>query len=114
MKTQTPQIRTIDLGFDQLMVFEGGQGERVRVLFGATWLTQEDEAGDAILRPGTELALHGGRTLIEALEPARVQILRAPAPAGQTLAVMSRALWRRVRRSVTRLQLGPVAAEPVL
>ena len=39
----TSHIRTIDLGDEQLMVFEGGPGERVRVLCGAAWLTQEGE-----------------------------------------------------------------------
>ena len=108
MKAVTPDIRTIDLGYDQLMVFDGGRGERVRVLFGATWLTQEGEPADAVLNPGAELVLHDGRTLIEALEPTRVQILSGPVPASSQL----RAVARRVRRWVTRLQLGPVAPEP--
>jgi hypothetical protein len=108
MKTTPSHIRTIDLGYEQLMVFEGGPGERVRMLFGATWLTQEGEAGDAVLRRGAELPLRGGRTLIEALEPARLQILgqRRPASAWQRL-------LRHVKRAVTRLQLGPVQPEPV-
>ena len=57
----------------------GGPGDRVRVLFGATWLTQEGEPGDAVLRAGSELPLSGGRTLVEALEPARLQVLGEPA-----------------------------------
>jgi hypothetical protein len=28
--------------------------KRVRVLYGATWLTQEGDAGDAVLRPGQD------------------------------------------------------------
>ena len=28
------------------MIFDDGRGERVRVLYGATWLTQEGEPGD--------------------------------------------------------------------
>jgi len=103
-----PHIRTIDLGYEQMMVFDGGRGERVRVLFGATWLTQEGEPVDAVLNPGAELVLHDGRTLIQALEPARVQILSGPEH-GRSLA---RALLRRVRRWVSRLQLGPVRPEP--
>jgi hypothetical protein len=108
MKPATPHIRTIDLGYEQMMVFDGGRGERVRMLFGATWLTQEGEASDAVLRPGSELALHDGRALIQALEPARLQILSDPEH-GRSVA---RALLRRVRRWVSRLQLGPVVPEP--
>ncbi len=108
--TITPRIRTIDLGFEQMMVFDGGRGERVRVLVGATWLTQEGEAADALLEPGAELALHhDGRALIQALQPARVQILGEPGPARS----LARALLRRARRWVVRLQLGPVAPGPV-
>jgi hypothetical protein len=112
MTPVTQDIRTIDLGYDQLMVLDGGRGERVRVLFGATWLTQEDEAGDAILHAGSELALQGGRTLIEALEPTRVQIVRA-AGSSRSPAQRLQALWGRAQRQVTRLQLGPVSPEPV-
>lgn len=108
MKAATPRIRTIDLGYEQMMIFDDGRGEHVRVLFGATWLTQEGDRGDAILRPGEERALCDGRSLIEALEPARVQILSEPA-CGRSL---TRALLRRVRRWARRLQLGPTAPEP--
>ena len=89
------------------MIFDDGRGDRVRVLYGATWLTQEGEACDAVLRPGVERALHDGRTLIEALEPTRLQILSAPAHGRSLL----RALARRMRRWVSRLQLGPAAPE---
>ncbi len=78
MRTTTEKIRTIDLGYDQMMVFDGGRDGRVRVLFGATWLTQEDDAGDTFLRAGAEVALHGGRTVIEGLEPTRLQIVELP------------------------------------
>ena len=78
MRTTTETIRTIDLGYDQMMVFDGGRDGRVRVLFGATWLTQEDDAGDTFLRAGAEVALHGGRTVIEGLEPTRLQIVERP------------------------------------
>ena len=105
--SKTQQIRTIDLGSEQLMVFEGRPGERVRVLFGATWLTQEDEAGDAILRGGTELRLRPGRTVVEALEPTRLQIV------GHARAHPLQRLARVARHWATRLQFGPVQPEPV-
>ena len=61
----TTRIRTIDLATSNWSLFEGGPGDRVRVLFGATWLTQEGEPGDAVLLAGSELPLqrrvHAGR-----------------------------------------------------
>ncbi len=112
MRTTTETVRTIDLGHDQMMVFDGGREGRVRVLFGATWLTQEDDAGDVFLRAGAEVALRGGRTVIEGLEPTRLQIV---GPAGRRAAqpaVWLQKVWRSVRQHITRLQLGPLAAQP--
>jgi hypothetical protein len=108
MKAAPTRIRTIDLGHEQMMIFDDGRGERVRVLYGATWLTQEGDAGDAVLRPGQDQALHDGRSLIEALEPSRLQILSEPGR-GRSPA---RALLRRARRWLSRMQFGPAAAEP--
>ena len=104
----TPRIRHIELGSEQLVVYEGSPGERVRVVCGAAWLTQEGEPGDVVLRAGAELPLRAGRTVIQALEPARLQILgvaRLPG-AGQRLV-------RHLRRWALRLQLGPLQPEPV-
>jgi hypothetical protein len=105
MKTLMPRIRTIDLGYDQLMIFDGGRDGRVRVLFGATWLTQEGESGDAVLRRDEELPLRDGRTLIQALEPTRVQVWSRPVQIGAALRGL-------LRRWVTRLHFGPAAPEP--
>ena len=107
MRTTTETVRTIDLGHDQMMVFDGGREGRVRVLFGATWLTQEDEPGDVFLRSGAEVTLHGGRTVIEGLEPTRLQIVE---PAGHRAAravVWLQSVWHSARQHITRLQLGP-------
>lgn len=104
----TPRIHHIDLGSEQLAVYEGSPGERVRVVCGAAWLTQEGEPGDVVLRAGAELSLRAGRTVIQALEPTRLQILgvaRSPG-AGQRLV-------RHLRRWALRLQLGQVQPEPV-
>ena len=104
----TTRIRTIDLGYEQLVVFEGGPGDRVRVLFGATWLTQEGEPGDAVLRAGSRTAaerrVHAdrGAGAGAAASPGRSR----PRGACQRLA-------RRLRRWVLRLQFGPAKPEPV-
>ncbi len=105
----TSPIRTIELDNEQLMAFEGGPGGRVRVICGAAWLTQEGELGDALLQAGTELPLRAGRTLIQALGPARLQILGAARPPAAWLRMARR--WQHWAR---RLQLGPVQPEPVV
>ena len=110
MKAATSRIRTIDLGHEQMMIFDDGRGEHVRVLFGATWLTQEGDGEDIVLRPGVEQALCDGRTLIEALEPTRLQVLGGAVPHRSLL----RTLAQHARRWARRLQLGPVAPEPVV
>lgn len=111
MKTTTETVRTIDLGHDQMMVFDGGRDGRMRVLFGATWLTHEGEADDAILRAGAEVALRRGRTVIEGLEPTRLQIVERAGRRAAQPAAWLRKVWRRVRQHITRLQLGPVAVQ---
>lgn len=105
-------IRTIDLGHEQMLIFEAGHQARVRVLYGATWLTEEGRSGDEVVRAGDELALHGGRALIEGLGPARVQIVE---PGGHCMAQRTgdwlRRMARGARRRLDRLQLGTTATE---
>ena len=108
MKAATLRIRTIDLGYEQMMIFDDGFGERVRVLYGATWLTQEGDGADTVLRPGVDRTLCDGRTLIGALEPTRLQILSGSAHGRPLLRRLAQRAWRWARR----LQLGPVAPEP--
>ncbi len=109
MHTPTPRHATIELGHDQLVAIEAAPGERLRVLAGAAWLTQEGEADDCVLRPGDELALRGGRVLVGALGPTRLQRPGVARPAGAL-----RRLAQGLRRWATRLQLGPVQPEPVV
>jgi hypothetical protein len=99
-------IRTIDLGYEQMWVFDGGPHARMRVLYGATWLTGEGDGADSVVGAGSERALRPGRSLIEALVPSRVQIVER---AGRGSALLRR-WWRAARRTVTRQQFGPVVA----
>jgi hypothetical protein len=81
-------VRTVDLGYDQMLVLQGRPGTRVRVLYGSAWLTEEGCAQDIFAGSGGEVALRGGgRTVVEGLGVARVQVI-AP-PRGQ--------LWRRFK-----------------
>ena len=50
----------------------------MRVLSGRVWLTEEGDLNDAFLASGEEVALGGhGLAVIEALTPARVQLLES-------------------------------------
>ena len=105
----TPILSTIDLGSEQLMAVEACAGERLRVLCGTAWLTQEGEPGDAFLGIGDEICLRGGRTLVQALQPARVQIV-GERPALYRL----RRLGQRLASWTARLQWGAVLPESLL
>ena len=103
MASTTHHIRTIELGRAQLVALDSGRGDRVRVLCGSALLTQEGDVDDALLSPRGEAVLHDGRTLIEALQPSRLQIVSEGASARRG----PRALVRRWRQ---RLQWGPLPA----
>ena len=108
----TETIRTIQLDYDQMRVFEGGREGRVRVLHGGAWLTEEGEASDAFLRAGSEARFQARRTLIEALEPTQLQIAEFSGSAASRARAMGRQIWRGLRRIVLRHQFGPAAAQP--
>lgn len=104
MQATSKGMRTVDLAGKQLLSLRGVRGDRVRVLCGTALLTQEGDLDEALLDSGREFELHDGRTLIEALQPARLQIVRVERrPRGPVAAVRR---WRQ------RLQLGPVAGAP--
>lgn len=106
----TPMIRTVDLGRAQLLVIDAARAQRVRVLAGAAWLTQEGDSADAVLCAGAERRLCGGRMLIEALEPARLQIVHESG-FGSRLAAGCSVLLAPLRRWTRRLQWGPALPE---
>lgn len=91
--------RTIDLGYEQLLTFVGRPGTRVRVLYGAMWLTEEGRAQDIFAGCGDEVLLRtGGLSVVEGLGAARVQVIE---PAARSLAMAlargASGLWRRLR-----------------
>ena len=69
--------RTVDLGYDQLLVLEPRPGTRVRVLYGNMWLTEEGCAQDVFAASGDEVVLKSdGTAVIEGLGVARVQVIQ--------------------------------------
>jgi len=107
MNKRMPTVKTINLGYEQMLVIDAGDDSRLRVLHGATWLTGEGELDDVVLGAGQERALRQGRSVAQALGPASVE-LREPATPGALRAL--RQAWRHVarglRRLATRWQLG--------
>jgi hypothetical protein len=93
--------RTVDLGYDQLLVLESRPGMKVRVLYGNLWLTEEGAMQDVFAGSGTEVALKAhGRAVIEGLGTARVEVVepRGPAVFAQLARWIDlRSLYRRLR-----------------
>jgi hypothetical protein len=90
--------RTVDLGYEQLLVLEGRPGMKVRVLYGNLWLTEEGTAQDVFAGSGAEVALKSrGRAVIEGLGEARVQVVEMAPTLGQHLRHLIGALRLRQR-----------------
>ena len=78
MEHQSTVFKTLDLPGGTLVPFSSVRGERVRVLSGRVWLTEEGDLHDEFLASGEEVALGGhGLAVIEALTPARVQLVES-------------------------------------
>jgi Protein of unknown function (DUF2917) len=100
--------RTVDLGYEQLLVLQTRPGMRVRVLYGQVWLTEEGDGQDRFAAGGEELALRScGCAVAEGLGAARVQVTeeRRPRAPAALWPALSRALrakasqgWQRLRR----------------
>jgi len=91
-------IRTVDLGYDQMLVLDDRPGARVHVLYGGVWLTEEGRPDDVFAKSGQVIALRSRkRALLGALGPTRVELLDScdsrPRPA----------LLARVKRAAQRL-----------
>ena len=77
MEHQTTVFKTLDLPGGTLLPLSSKRGERVRVLSGRAWVTEEGDLRDAFLAGGEEATLAGrGLAVIEALTPVRVELLR--------------------------------------
>jgi hypothetical protein len=97
MKQEATVFKTLDLPGGSVMPFSSLPGERVRVLYGRIWLTEEGRLRDAVLAPGEEVALGTrGLAVIEALGPARIELFESIGLAGAVLNAT-----RRLTRSLT-------------
>lgn len=76
MENQSTVLKTLDLPAGTLVPLSSIRGERVRVVSGCVWLTEEADLNDSFLASGEEVALGGhGLAVIEALTPARIQLV---------------------------------------
>lgn len=101
-------VRTFDLPGGGLVPFTSSPGERVRILHGRVWLTEEGIRRDAFLASGEEVSLDSrGLAVVEALGPARIQLLEEVQwPTRLFLAVA--ALARRVLAQARRARSMPI------
>jgi len=108
--------RTIDLGYEQLLTFEGRPGTRVRVLYGSMWLTEEGDERDVFARTGDEVTLTSdGLSVIEGIGAARVQVIEQRRPTLTTALVHRLAhVWETLRaRRLGRRPGAPLAGRPI-
>jgi hypothetical protein len=75
MNWSATTTRTVDLGYEQLLVLEPPRPARVEVVYGGIWLTEAGRPDDVFAASGEQVAVRAHRrAVIEALGVARVQI----------------------------------------
>ena len=108
MRHEPTVFKTLDLPGGTLMPFASVPGERVRVVCGRVWLTEEGSLRDAFLATGEEVSLATrGLAVIETLSAARIQLVESDGISNAVRGVARRwkrwlsALWlRQFRRPV--------------
>jgi hypothetical protein len=107
MRESASVFRTLDLPGGSLVPFTSVPGERVRILHGRVWLTEEGDVRDAFLASGEEVSLGSrGLAVIEALSPARIQLIedvRGPFAVTRAAASLYRRATAMLRRWSARL-----------
>lgn len=66
---------TLALDVGQVVSLDDLAGTRISALLGSLWVTYEDSRKDLILAPGESMVIaRGGRTVVQALQPALVNL----------------------------------------
>jgi len=107
--------RTVDLGYEQMLLLESHPSTRIKVIYGGIWLTEEGRPQDVFANSGDEVALHErGLAVVEGLGYARVQVMESPLGWKQWMAAVRSALDGLVSRSWRRptLQRAPASSQP--
>ena len=85
--------RTVDLGYEQMLLLESRPRTRVKVIYGGIWLTEEGLVQDVFASSGDEVALKSrGLAVVEGLGYARVQVMEPPIGWNAGLAFVRRAI----------------------
>jgi len=75
MNFDSTVIRTVDLGYEQLLLLEARPRTRIKVIYGGIWLTEQNSPDDVFAASGDEVALKSrGLAVVEGLGYARVQV----------------------------------------
>ena len=77
----------VSLAAGEVLSLDDAEGLRIHARIGTLWITEEDDVEDHIIGPGDALVIEKpGRTVVQALAPARL-LIRGPAnDPGQTAA----------------------------
>jgi hypothetical protein len=79
MNWNSTVIRTVDLGYEQLLLLESRPRTRIKVIYGGIWLTEQNSPEDVFATSGEEVALKSrGLAVVEGLGFARVQVAEPP------------------------------------
>jgi len=71
--------RTVDLGYEQMLVLESRPCTHIKVIYGGVWLTEEGRPDDVFATHGEEVVLKShGLAVVEGLGYARVQVSEPP------------------------------------
>lgn len=91
--------RTVDLGYEQLLVLESKPGTRVRVLIGHLWLTEEGSAQDVFASSGDEVSLRSrGTAVLQGQGMVRVELIERARHSWVAALWRSASQWLRQRR----------------
>lgn len=72
-------FKTVDLGYEQMLVLESHPRTRIKVIYGGVWLTEEGQPQDVFAASGDEVALKSrGLAVVEGLGYARVEVMEPP------------------------------------
>jgi hypothetical protein len=114
MRDSISMFRTLDLPGGSVVPFPSMPGERVRVLYGRVWLTEEGGPGDAFLATGEEISLGTrGLAVIEAMGPARIQLyedLQSPSWLLKSATAAARRVLNWLRRQTLQAPRQPFSA----
>jgi hypothetical protein len=96
--------RTVDLGYEQMLLLESRPQTSIRVIYGGIWLTEEGRPDDVFARGGDEVQLKShGLAVVEGLGYARVQVMEPRVSWRGWLAALERKLSAFVARVQARL-----------